>query len=220
MRNDQDLALRLRKAGKSYKQIEKELSIPRSTLVGWFSHMAWSQKLKLDLTKKANYANHNKFRAYVKQRQAMWEAWREEAREQARREFPNLVKDPLFLAGIMLYWGEGDSKLQNGQVRLSNIHPDLIRIFTKFLVSTCGFPLEKLKAQMILYPDLDARVCQKFWSQASGIPPAQFMKTQIIKGRHPTKRLTNGVFQVNCRSRQLKEKIAIWIDLFQKQFPH
>lgn len=218
MRNDKHLAIELRKKGKSYKQIEKELGIARSTLSGWFSDFHWSQVIKKDLTRKANYINHHRFRQWIKVRTEMWERWREEARVQARKEFKNLKDNPLFIAGIMLYWGEGDNQVGNGLVRLSNTNANMMRVYTRFLREICGVLPEKIRGEMILYPDLNENFCKIYWSSATLIPSHQFYKTQYIKGRHPTKRLAYGILIASFSSRQLKEKIFVWIDLFQKGY--
>ena len=159
-----------------------------------------------------------RLRLINKARRKMWEDWREEARQQARKEFPRLRKNPLFIAGIMLYWGEGDSKIENSIVRLSNTTPGIIRIFSLFLQKICYLPKEKIRIAMVLYPDLDEKKCKQFWSAISGIPNNQFRKTQFIKGKHPTKRLPNGICESYVSSRQLKEKIFVWINLFSKEY--
>lgn len=220
MRNDKHLATKLRRQGKSYKKIEKELGIPRSTLFGWFSHLPWSREMKVELTRRANYVNHRKFRKYVKARQKMWEAWREAARQEARRDFPKLSKNPLFIAGIMLYWGEGDSVLSNSSIRITNTDPRMLQLFVLFLTNICFVPLEKLRATIILYPDLREDICITYWSHAIGIPQVQFSTTQYIKGRHPTRRLSYGICQIVYGSRLLKEKIYVWLDLFHQQYGH
>ncbi len=218
MRNDKHLAIRLRKKGKSYNKISKELDIPKSTLSDWFSDTIWSQGIKRMLTRKANYIAKKRLRLINKGRRKMWEEWREKARQEARKDFPQLKKNPLFIAGLMLYWGEGDSRIENSQVRLSNTNPDLIRLFSLFLQQICRVPMQKIKVALILYPDLEERVCVPFWSAKSQIPKNQFSKTQFIKGKHPTKKLNYGICMVHLTSRQLKEKIFVWINLFHKQF--
>jgi len=218
MRNDKHLAIQLRKKGKSYNKISKELGVPKSTLSDWLSGVRWSQEIKKELERIANRAASKRLRILSKGRQKMWEAWREEARQQARKDFPKLRQNPLFVAGLMLYWGEGDSKIENSQVRLSNTSPDLIKLFSLFLKNICGLPIEKIKISLILYPDLDEANCISFWSTAAKIPKSQFRKSQIIKGKHPTKKLTYGICMIHLTSRQLKEKIFVWINLFHKQF--
>lgn len=219
MRNDRHIAIRLRKEGFSYNKISKKLAVPKSTLSEWLSELDWSRDIKRELARKANYIARKRLRLINKERRVMWERWREKAREEAREKFPTLCGNPLFIAGLMLYWGEGDSKIENSSVRLSNTNADIIRIFSTFLQKICAVQKEKLRGAMILYPDLSEARCKHFWSAASGIPEGQFIKTQFIKGLHPTKRLAYGICIVYLSSRQLKEKIFVWIDLFQRKFP-
>ena len=217
MRNDKHLAIKLRKRGKSYNKISKELDVPKSTLSDWFSDIKWSDDIKKELTRKANYIARKRLRLINKARREMWERWREAARKQAVKEFPQFKKNSLFLAGLMLYWGEGDSKMENAAIRLSNTDPIMITIFSYFLQKICLVSIERIRLSMILYPDLNEKVCKKFWSKAAVIPESQFTKTQFIQGRHPTRRLTYGICIIYTGSRQLKEKIYTWIRLYQQE---
>jgi hypothetical protein len=219
MRNDQHLAYKLRRQGKSYKQIKKELGIASSTLSNWFAQLEWSQAIKTDLTRRAAYIATKRLRKSIQERKVIWERNREEARQAARRAFATLIKNPLFIAGIMLYWGEGDNKIENGLVRLSNTNQHMIRVYTRFLLEICAVPPEKLRVGMILYPDLKEAACRNVWSEATGLPKEQFHKTQYIQGRHPSKRLSHGICMISTSNRLLKEKIVVWIDLLQKMYP-
>lgn len=217
MRNDKHLAEKLRRKNKSYNQISQELDISKSTLAYWFKDKGWSKKIKKELSQKALRIASKQLRLMNKAKAEKWEKWREEHRQEAHKKFPSLKNNSLFLAGLMLYWGEGDSKIENCQVRLSNTDPEMIRMFSNFLQQTCLVPLEKIRCSLILYPDLKDQKCKTFWSQVSGIPETQFTKTQFIQGRHPTKRLTRGICMINTCSRALKEKIFVWIKLYQKE---
>ncbi len=213
MRNDKHLAIKLRKKGKSYNKISKELNIPKSTLSDWFVNTAWSKKIKKELGRKANYIARKRLRLINKARREYWESWREKFRKEAQKEFPFLFINPLFITGINLYWGEGDSKLANGRVELVNTDPRIISLFVKFLRKVAKVPKDKILAWITIYPDLSEEKCKSFWSKASEIPSEQFLKTQIIKGRHPSKKVEYGMCSVIVNSRGLKEKIFTWIDL-------
>lgn len=217
MRNDKYLAIRLRKQGKSYNKINKELGVPKSTLSDWFSDIIWSREVKKDLSRKALYVARKRLRLINKARREMWEKWREQYRQEAKTEFDSLINNPLFVAGINLYWGEGDSKLKNGRVSLVNTDPRMISLFVRFLQNIAEVPENKIAAWMTIYPDLSEEKCKFFWSQTSRIPPERFLKTQVIKGRHPTKRVENGMCAVIVYSRGLKEKIFTWIDLLSQK---
>lgn len=215
MRNDKHLAIKLRKQGRSYNKISGELKISKSTLSNWFSDIEWSKDIKKELTRKANYIARKNLQRYNKKRKEKWEHWREEARQEAKKEFPKLKKNPLFIAGLMIYWGEGDSKIKN-PFRLSNTDPRMIALYTKFLTKCLNIPKGNLRSTIILYPDLSEKKCMDFWTTTIGIPISQFYKTQFIRGKHPTKRLSNGICMIVCGNRQIKEKILVWIDLLSK----
>lgn len=215
MRDDKHIAIKLRKRGKSYSKISKELGVPKSTLSDWFSDIDWSKSIKADLTKKANYIARKRLRAYNKKQKIFWEAWREQARQQARDNFSKLKSNPLFIAGLMLYWAEGDNKPEN-PFRLSNTDPRMIKLYVKFLIESLNVLKENIRLGLILYPDLIENRCIDFWSKNTTIHKSQFHKTQFIQGRHPTKRLSYGICMVTCGNRQLKEKALLWIDLLSK----
>ena len=147
---------------------------------------------------------------------ARWKLTHEEYRSAAIREFENLKNDPLFIAGLMLYWGEGDKKIENGQVSLSNSDPHLVRLFYLFLVKALGVSPERITLSLILYPDLVDSVQKNMWSKITKIPLSNFRGSTVIKGRHPTKRNSYGVCIIRVNSRQLKEKVIKWIDLLYK----
>jgi len=217
MRNDKHLAEKLRRKNKSYNKISKELGIPKSTLVYWFKNEEWSQEIKKELSRKALYLSKKRLILINKARREKWERWRQTFRNQAKKEFNKLKRNPLFIAGLMLYWGEGDSKMENSLVRLSNTDSEMIRIFSKFLKKICCVPMEKIKISLVLYPDLNNRICIKFWSEKSGIPQSQFFKTQVIYGKHPTKKLSYGICNIIVSSRGLKEKIFTWLNLYKNE---
>ena len=119
MRNDRHLALELRKKGKSYKDIHEALGIPKSTLHYWFKGLKWSQMIKMRLSAKAAKLSTKRMRRIAKANRERWANWRKKHRMEAKQEFFELKSSPLFIAGLMLYWGEGDSNLKN-ELRLSN----------------------------------------------------------------------------------------------------
>jgi len=127
-------------------------------------------------------------------------------------EFPSFKKSPLFVSGLMLYWGEGDKNMKNGVVKLVNSEPEMIKISYLFLKKV-GVPENKIYANLLLYPDLLDKPQKRFWSKSTGLPFEKFKKSTYIIGRHPTKRLSYGVCSIAVNSRELKEKIFKWLEL-------
>jgi len=78
--------------------------------------------------------------------------------------------------------------------------------------------IEKIRAGILLYPDLDPKKCLRFWSQEIKITEDKFFKSTVIQGRHKTKRLGNGVCIVSVHNKYLKKKILTWLELFRKEF--
>jgi hypothetical protein len=218
MRKDREKAFELRHQDKSYKTISKELGIPLGTLAGWFRHELWSHEIRDRLGREASLAFPEKLRRITAANKKRWADLYESYRQEAMVSFPELKDDPLFLAGLMLYWGEGDKSQKNVQVKLTNSDPEMIRIFHRFFIETLRIPKEQISAWLLLYPDLIDTVQKNFWSRSTGIPIKQFKKSIYIRGRHPTKRLSYGVCSIFISSRALKERMLKWLELYQNHF--
>lgn len=218
MRKDRHLVIQLRRQGKSYNEISRNLKIPKSTIHLWLKGNEWSAEIKKDLIKKAQVLASPKLRLMALAQQKKWADWHDQSKQDAISKFPKLQNDLLFMAGLMLYWGEGDKILENGQVRLTNSDPELIKIYYSFLCIAIGLPKEKIYVKLILYPDLKDMELKKYWSQILKIPLEQFKNSSVIIGKHPTKRLSYGICSVEVYSRSLKEKIFTWLRLYQEYF--
>jgi len=215
MNKNKENAALLRRQGMSYKKIRTELGIPISTLACWFKNEPWSQEIKARLSIEVSWSNPRALELLVQANRERWKAKYEEYRVAAVREFRRYKNDPLFLAGIMLYWGEGEKQPKSSQVRLANNEPEMLKIFYLFLTKTLKIHADKIFAWLLLYPDLVDSVQKNFWSKATGIPQENFKKSIYIKGRHPLKRLSYGVGIVVVSNRALKERMLKWLELYQ-----
>jgi hypothetical protein len=213
-RTDKFLAMNLRAQRKSYKQISKELAIPRSTLHEWFKDLNWSKQIKHDLDLKQREASRIKMAAMSKKLSEYWLNFREQKKLEAIREFDGLKENKLFLVGLMLYWAEGDNGEKTHQARLTNTDARMIKIFIRFATEFCGVNRNNIKFGLILYPDLDEIVSRNFWKKYLEVEEHQFYKVQYIKGKHPTKRLANGICVVYIGALGVKIKIKTWIDFY------
>lgn len=213
MRKDKEQAVNLRKLGKSYKEISNELRIPKSTLSEWFGGSVWSQKIKENLNCVAQANSTVRIIELNNIRGEHLEKLYTQARLEALEDFMALKHHPTFVAGVMLYWGEGD-KASLHRVSLTNTDPAMIKIFMIFLKEVCGISDEKIKVWLLLYPDLQESDCKEYWAREAGLQNITFNKSIVIDGRHKTKRLGHGVCTVGVSSRYFKEKMLLWISLF------
>ncbi|MDP2630043.1 MAG: hypothetical protein Q8P56_01410 [Candidatus Uhrbacteria bacterium] len=212
MRKDKEKATELRKEGKTYLQISRELGVPKGTLSDWFQGLEWSEEtrqknISTATTKAREHMTHmNLLRA------KKLTLHYEEARGEARREFLQFHSDPLFVAALMLYAGEGDKLLKN-QVRIANTDFFVLRIFAYFLTKYCAVPPKKVRVWVLGYPDLRMEECEEKWSKELNVPMDQFYKSQVIRGKHKTRKLHYGVGNLIISDTRLKAKIMQWIEL-------
>lgn len=217
MRQDKDKAIALRKSGKSYNEIQGALGIAKSTLTSWFKNQKWSRTVKSQLTEIARENARKRMIAISHAAREKRVIVYEEHRRLARDNFKRLRKDELFMAGLMIYWGEGDNSVKNGIIRVTNTDPFMLKLFRVFLRKYLPDVYIKLKAYLILYPDLNDDVCKKFWARSIGISVDRFVKSQYIVGHHPTKRLSYGVCTVVAINRAQKEIILEWLNLMREE---
>lgn len=213
MRVDKQKAITLRMQGKSYNEISAELGMSKSTLSNWFYGIDFLEDIKSELVKQNLIESTERIQNLNKIRGATLKATYEMVAIKALEELETHRNNPLFISGVSLYWGEGD-KLSRNQTRLTNTDPEMIRIFMKFLFVICEVPRDKIRVALFIYSDLDESECKKFWGNITGIQ--SFHKTQILPGRHKTKKLPYGVCTIVVSNSILKKKINLWIDQLPK----
>ena len=216
MRKDKHLAVEMRRMGKSYNEIVAFLKIPKATLSDWFSKVDWSQEVRKRLDAKVLETSIIRLRELDRIRGLHLKRAYEEARIEAALEFEALKYNPLFIAGLMIYWGEGD-KRTNYHTRIINTDPDMIRLFVFFLRNACRIPDQKIRAVITIYPDLRAEDCIKYWAEAAKISPKSFTKCVTIIGRHKSRRVTYGMCSIVVSSTYLKAKMLEWLRLMPEQ---
>ena len=202
----------MRRSGKSYAEIFALLKVPKSTLSGWFATTDWSREVKQNLNKSAQADHTIRLRELNKLRGANLKQAYEEARREAREEFEELKYNPLFIAGVMLYWGEGD-KLTNYSTKITNTDPHLIRLYVFFLEKACKVPKEKIRAHVLIYPDLDEEKCRLYWASRAHIDLSRFTKCTVIHGEKTTRPLAYGVCMIGISSTYFKVKMLEWMRL-------
>ena|SRR3989344_1600995 len=216
MRNDKEIVLNLRKQGKSYNEISALMKVPKSTLSAWLKNLQWSQSIAVKLRNEATIKHIIRLEALHKIRGKHLKMVYEKAELEALDDFEQLKYHPLFVAAIMLYWGEGD-KLSKYRVSISNSESALLEIFVFFLKNMCNIKEQKIKAWILAYPNMDILKTRTFWADGTGLPEENFKKTIIIAGKLKSRKLPNGVCTVTVMSSYLKRKMLIWLRCFSSE---
>jgi predicted transcriptional regulator len=209
-------AVAFRKRGFTYSEIAKIVGVSVSTVSVWLSKKAFSKEVKKENQLRAAKENKKRIGLINKARTAERKRTYADAVKNAETEYKHYKKDALFMAGLMIYVGEGDNK-DKRLIRIANARMDLHLIFVKFIVAYLGVEKSKIRFWLLLYPDLDEVMCMKRWSKYLSLPVSQFYKNQIIEGRSKKRTLHNGVGNIIIGNTVLKIKLNRWIELATKE---
>jgi hypothetical protein len=216
MRHDKEKALELYRSGLSYGDISKKLLVSKSTLSLWFRKEQDLQSTKHQNISRRVAASIENLRKHNKKRRETLDALYSRAEYEAKNEFEQNSKNPLFIAGVCLYWGEGDKISKNG-FRIANSDPRLIRLFIAFLIKFCNAEKARIRAAILMYPDMDEERTRKYWRDNIFLGKEHFTRTVRVERRNAgVIRIGNGVCTINYSSTFLKKKMLCWIDLAAK----
>ncbi len=212
MRKDKEKVFELRRKGKSYREIQKEVDISRATLCAWFKGVEWSKHIESRNINNNIALSTERIRRLNEGRQEKLSAQYEVIQNKAAEDYKVFKTQPLFMAGLMIYAGEGD-KVNRGLIRISNSEFYLHKIFIQFALKYLDIPREDIRCALVIYPDHNAEECLNIWSKELLVPKTQFHKTQIIVGKEKVRKLQFGVGMTIISSTGLKKKILKWLEL-------
>jgi len=88
------------------------------------------------------------------------------------------LEDPLYLAGCMLYWGEG-AKNKN-QLKITNSNPAMIILFKEFLEKFFKIQKDDLKLTINCYTDIHSlEEIENYWLTKLSLLPCNLRKGQV-----------------------------------------
>lgn len=174
-------AIKLRLKGRfSYSEIQKRLNVSKSTLSYWLQEHPLNEAEILKLRRRSwlkGEASRERFRNTMRKKREQLE---QEAYHRQRKELINIKKESFFIAGLMLYLGEGDKK-NRCRVGLANTDSAIIQFFVKWLKNFLEVDERRIRAELHLYENMDIEAERLFWEKTTGLPKNQFYKTQIRK---------------------------------------
>ena len=204
-RTEKELALRLRREGKSYAEIRTQVPVTKSTLSLWLRE----HPLSAEQMRAVRDLNPRRIENYRKTRQAQPDRVWQSALMKARRDMGTLSKREQLMAGFFLYWAEG-TKADPWQVALANTDPAVARYFVGWL-KLLGVNRDQLKIKLHLYKDMDIERETMYWSKQVAIPVKQFIKPYIKNSRLSDLTYKNGFGHGTCNAlygnREMKDYI-------------
>ena len=177
---DREKALDLRKQEMSYSQIKKILKVSKSTLSLWLRNYPLPEEKIKELQKKGwerGEAAIERFRNTMRKKK---EKRLKEIYEVQKKLILPLNNRELFLAGLLLYWGEGTKYRRDG-LSVSNSDPSIIKFFIYWLNKSLDIPKKKMRVYLHLYNDMNIDKELEYWSRMLKIPLTQFSRPYIKK---------------------------------------
>ncbi len=207
-------AVGMRAEGRSYREIQSEVGVAKSTLSLWLRDIPLSEEQKEVLAQRgpaATRANAEAARANAARRRAHVQA-------QAAAQITQLSESELFVAGVVAYWAEGSKNKpwRSGQGTVFiNSDPDLIQLFLRWL-ELVGVERARVQFRLMIHESADVAGSLRHWSKIVGAPEAAFSKTQLKAHNPRTVRRNVGEDYHGCliiyvrRSADLTLQIAGW----------
>lgn len=203
------LATKLRKQGKSYSEILHTVKVSKATLSLWLRDIQLTpqQINKIYINKKQK----NSYKL-AKQKQIKKTKGIEIIKQNSNLEIKKLKDNPLFVAGLMLYWAEGDKSESIELVKFSNSDPKMINFMMFWFKNFFHIQNDKFRIALHIHEYLKENEVKLYWSEITGISLKQFHKTQIKPTSigHRKKMLYNGTCSIRISSRTLFRKIK-WL---------
>ena len=203
-----ELGRSLRLTGLSYGEIMQLIPVPKGTLAGWCREIRLSAEqaaaIRARTGSQLGVPRDTQWRRRVEV---------EEIRAEARLFALEHLSDPFWVAGTVLYWGEGAKTKRSFSV--ANSDPAALRLFIRWTRAYVeADPIFVLKLN--LHAGNDELMARKHWSQSLELEGAQFYRT-FTKPEgtgHRKNHLPFGVCQVRMRRpANAAVKVEAWIDV-------
>ncbi|MCA9360950.1 helix-turn-helix domain-containing protein [Candidatus Kaiserbacteria bacterium] len=211
-----EMATYYRKRGFSYSEIAKIVGVSKGTVSAWLSKKSFSKKIKTENIARSAKDSATRLRlinsARYKERSKLYA----QTIKDAKTQFKLYKKDPLFIAGLMLYRSVGASKDER-LIRVTNSELDIHRIFIKFSKTYLGVEKDQIKFWLLLYPDLVEKSCVNYWSKGLKLKSAQWYKNQVVSGRSKKQTLLYGVGNTIIGGTVLRLRLITWVELALKE---
>lgn len=216
MKSDlKEKAINLRRRGFSYSEVLKQIPVAKSTLSLWLRSIGLSKRQRQRLTER-------KLAAMRRGAQRKHEIRVEKSlkiKERAKKEAEALIKNPLWLIGTILYWGEGTKEKKGGRaskISFSNMDLEMHKLFLTWLKQYLKIPEADIRYDLYIHEKADIEKAEDFWIKNLSIKirfPVYLKKHNPKTKRKNTGENYNGVLRIwVIKSSDLNRKIAGWIE--------
>jgi hypothetical protein len=203
-------AIHLRKQGKSIRNIESSLNIPRSTLSGWLKNIKLT-----DLQSKILKDKHGIALVKARKKAVIWHNQQKASRlkfaeNEADKTLSKIKNNQeiIELGLALLYLGEGFKK--SPKTGIGNSDPLLLKFFLKIILNLYKIDIEKIRFELHIRADQNPELIKKYWAKELNAPLCRFKSVSIdkrTKGRitYPDYK---GVCVIDCSNIAIQRKLV------------
>ncbi len=204
----------MRESGMSYSQIKTELGVSKSTLSLWLRDLPLSDARLRELRDfsqvRIEKTRATKLKNKILRRNAVL--------ENIKLDFQK-NKNPLFIGGFYLYWGEG-TKSAEYTIALTSTDPGIIKTYIAWL-KLLHIDINDCKVKLHLYADQDVQNSIKFWSQLTNLSSQHFYKPYIkestLKSKTYKGMFGHGTCTVYYHNRNTYEYVMAGLEVLRNQ---
>lgn len=165
-------AQHLRAKGLSYKEILRQVPVAKSSISLWCRDVPLTTAQRKRLWEKRDHSLKG-----IKAIQQMFWRRRCEAFARGVAQCPKLDRTARFIAGLMLYYGEGDKA--RGSAAIANSDPRIIRYTVSWLQEFFGVRPTEISIHLHLHSGQDEEKMKRYWSRLTGVPLKNFQKSFV-----------------------------------------
>lgn len=171
-----EIALKLRKRGLSYNEILQQVPVAKSTISLWCRYVKLTQKQKSKL--QSGRITENALKGIIAIQNMFWqrrcEAFLSGANMLANKDLTN--KNSRFIAGLMLYWAEGNKK---SKAAIANSDPRIIKFAVLWLKEFWDVSPAQIKVYLHLHSGQNEDKMKSYWSLLTNVPLQNFGKSFV-----------------------------------------
>ncbi|MCX4990394.1 MULTISPECIES: hypothetical protein [unclassified Streptomyces] len=187
-------ARELRGQGWTYNEIQTELGCSKSSVSLWVR----------DLPRPAPRCTPEEQRARMNAGLARLRAEQDQEREKTKRQAAESIGElsdrELFMAGVALYWAEGQKSKpyqRRESVVFINSDPGVIQVYLAWL-DLLDVPRERLRFRVMIHETADVAAAERYWADLVGINATALQSTTLKKHNPRTVRKNVGAAYRGC----------------------
>lgn len=197
----------LRRLGLSYGEIRELINVKKSTLATWCRDIELSEAQKQAILERTGSRRGIPVDTQWRRREKT-----HSLQQAAHGEVARLANEPKWVAGVVLYWAEGNKTQSN--LGLANSDPKIIRLFIDWF-RRYHDPSATFALKLNLHAGNDEVAARNWWRAQSGLDDPRFHRTFIKPDGtgHRKNHLPHGVCLARMgRSADAFYRTLAWID--------